>query len=576
MSFQLIFSPQFYSIFFILILLPTSYSNGVDESLMDCFHPFSCGDLKNLSYPFWTDDHPQHCHLEGFELIKCEDPQPLILISGHEFRVLHINQSVYRMTIVRIDLWEDTCPKNFVNVTLEHPFLHYSKTNQNLTVFFNCIPWIEMPCENMVQRLVDPFYATDPFVIRDNFQHLRKCGTSVQVNKTNFDRLRNRKLNLLEALKQGFDMEYDFYEIFCSKCKDLGGKCFKSSSDLLCKHGGANDIQANTNGKLPNNLLVVSFGEMLMDFVPTVGGVSLAEAPAFKMSPGGAPANVAVGISRLGGSSAFIGKVGDDEFGHILADILRQNNVNSSGLRFDHSARTALSFVTLRSDGEREFLFFRHPSADMNLRKSELDINLIKQAGIFHFGSISLIEEPCRSAHLAAMSIARKSGSILSYDPNLRLPLWPSAEAAREGIKSIWDQADVIKISEDELTFFIEDDDTYDDNVVMEKLFRPNLKLLVVTEGSKGCRYYTKTFKGRVPGIKVKAVDTTGAGDAFVSGMLTSLASDIKLIEDEKRLREALLFANACGALTVTKGGAIPALPTKEAVLEVLKGVAAS
>ncbi|XP_022765551.1 probable fructokinase-6, chloroplastic isoform X2 [Durio zibethinus] len=505
MSFQLIFSPQFYSIFFILILLPTSYSNGVDESLMDCFHPFSCGDLKNLSYPFWTDDHPQHCHLEGFELIKCEDPQPLILISGHEFRVLHINQSVYRMTIVRIDLWEDTCPKNFVNVTLEHPFLHYSKTNQNLTVFFNCIPWIEMPCENMVQRLVDPFYATDPFVIRDNFQHLRKCGTSVQVNKTNFDRLRNRKLNLLEALKQGFDMEYDFYEIFCSKCKDLGGKCFKSSSDLLCKHGGANDIQANTNGKLPNNLLVVSFGEMLMDFVPTVGGVSLAEAPAFKMSPGGAPANVAVGISRLGGSSAFIGK-----------------------------------------------------------------------AGIFHFGSISLIEEPCRSAHLAAMSIARKSGSILSYDPNLRLPLWPSAEAAREGIKSIWDQADVIKISEDELTFFIEDDDTYDDNVVMEKLFRPNLKLLVVTEGSKGCRYYTKTFKGRVPGIKVKAVDTTGAGDAFVSGMLTSLASDIKLIEDEKRLREALLFANACGALTVTKGGAIPALPTKEAVLEVLKGVAAS
>ncbi|XVF09751.1 hypothetical protein REPUB_Repub07fG0122700 [Reevesia pubescens] len=448
MSSQLIFSPQFnsmFTIFFILIFLPTSYSHYY-ESLKDCFPPFTCGDLKNLSYPFWTDDHPQHCRHDGFRLIKCEDPLPVLHISGDEFRVLHINQSVYRMTIVRTDLWEDTCPKNFVNVTLEHPFLHYSQTNQNLTLFYNCIPWIEMPSENMVQRFVD--LSTDSVVMRHNYQYLRKCGTpvEVQVNQTNFARLQNKNLNLHEALKQGFDVEYDFYEIFCSTCKELSGKCFKSSSELLCKHGGAKDIGVNTNGKQANNSLVVCFGEMLVDFVPTVGGVSLAEAPAFRMSPGGAPANVAVGISRLGGSSAFIGKVGDDEFGHILADILRKNNVNNSGLRFDHSARTALSFVTLRADGEREFLFFRHPSADMHIRESELDINLIEQAGIFHYGSISLIEEPCRSAHVTAMNIARKSGSILSYDPNLRLPLWPSAEAAREGIMSIWDQADVIKV----------------------------------------------------------------------------------------------------------------------------------
>ncbi|XP_062152789.1 probable fructokinase-7 [Alnus glutinosa] len=130
----------------------------------------------------------------------------------------------------------------------------------------------------------------------------------------------------------------------------------------------------------------------------------------------------------------------------MLADILKQNNVDNSGMRFDHNARTALVFVTLRADGEREFLFFRNPSADMLFHESELDINLIKQARIFHFGSISLIEEPCRSTHLAAMAIASKSGCILSYDPNLRLPLWPSAEAARNGIMSIWDQADIIKI----------------------------------------------------------------------------------------------------------------------------------
>ncbi|KAL1208066.1 putative fructokinase-7 [Cardamine amara subsp. amara] len=316
--------------------------------------------------------------------------------------------------------------------------------------------------------------------------------------------------------------------------------------------------------------LVVCFGEMLIDFVPTVGGVSLAEAPAFKKAPGGAPANVAVGVSRLGGSSAFIGKVGDDEFGRMLADILRLNNVDNSGMRFDHKARTALAFVTLRADGEREFLFFRHPSADMLLLESELDKNLIQKAKIFHYGSISLIEEPCRSTQLAAMKIAKASGSLLSYDPNLRLPLWPSEEAARKEIMSIWNLADVIKISEDEITFLTGGDDPYDDDVVLQKLFHPNLKLLVVSEGPNGCRYYTQEFKGRVDGVKVKAVDTTGAGDAFMSGILNSLASDLTLLKDEKKLREALLFANACGAITVTERGAIPAMPTMNAVQDLL------
>ncbi|KAI6672271.1 hypothetical protein NL676_000177 [Syzygium grande] len=325
-----------------------------------------------------------------------------------------------------------------------------------------------------------------------------------------------------------------------------------------------------------NNSLVLCFGEMLIDFVPTVGEVSLADAPAFEKAPGGAPANVAVGISRLGGSSAFIGKVGDDEFGHMLANILKHNNVDNSGMRFDQNAKTALAFVTLRADGEREFLFFRHPSADMLLRESELDISLIEKAAIFHYGSISLIEEPCRSTHIAAMEIAKRSGSLLSYDPNLRLPLWPSAEFARTEIMSIWDQADVIKISEEEFTFLTGSNDRNDDNAVLEKLFHPNLKLLLVTEGSEGCRYFTKDFKGRVGGVTVNPVDTTGAGDAFVGGLLYCLASDPNLYKDEKRLREALYFANVCGAITVTKRGAIPALPTKEAVLEFQQAKSAS
>ncbi|PQM34402.1 putative fructokinase-7 [Prunus yedoensis var. nudiflora] len=219
----------------------------------------------------------------------------------------------------------------------------------------------------------------------------------------------------------------------------------------------------------------------------------------------------------------------------------------------------------------------------MLLRESELDINLIQQARIFHYGSISLIDEPCRSTHLAAMRIAKKSGCILSYDPNLRLPLWPSEEAARKGIMSVWDQADIIKISEDEITFLTGGDDPYDDNVVLTKLFHPNLKLLVVTEGSEGCRYYTQKIdtnqysseiSGPGSGVKVKPVDTTGAGDAFVSGVLNSIASDLSLFQNEQGLREALLFANACGALTVTERGAIPAMPTREAVLRCLAQVA--
>ncbi|KAH8483221.1 hypothetical protein H0E87_027845 [Populus deltoides] len=276
--------------------------------------------------------------------------------------------------------------------------------------------------------------------------------------------------------------------------------------------------------------LVVCFGEMLIDFVPTISGLSLADAPAFKKAPGGAPANVAVGIARLGGSSAFIGKVGEDEFGYMLAEILKENNVNSEGMRFDPGARTALAFVTLRSDGEREFMFYRNPSADMLLQEAELDLDLIRKAKIFHYGSISLITEPCKSAHIAAAKAAKDAGVVLSYDPNLRLPLWPSAESAREGILSIWDTADIIKISEEEISFLTKGEDPYDDAVV-RKLCHPNHKLLLVTEGPEGCRYYTKEFNGRVKGLKVDAVDTTGAGDAFVAGILSQLAKDLSLLQ---------------------------------------------
>lgn len=185
-------------------------------------------------------------------------------------------------------------------------------------------------------------------------------------------------------------------------------------------------------------------------------------------------------------------QVGDDEFGKMLVDILKKNGVKSDGVCFDAHARTALAFVTLKHDGEREFMFYRNPSADMLLKESELNMGLIKQSKIFHYGSISLISEPCRSAHMAAMKAAKEAGILLSYDPNVRLPLWPSADAARQGIRSIWNEADFIKVSDDEVEFLTQK--RPDDEAAVASLWHDRLKLMVVTDGEKGCRYYAKAL----------------------------------------------------------------------------------
>jgi fructokinase len=249
---------------------------------------------------------------------------------------------------------------------------------------------------------------------------------------------------------------------------------------------------------------IVTFGELLIDFVPTVAGLSLSDTPAFKKAPGGAPANVAVGVCRLGGHAAFIGKVGEDEFGIMLKKVLEDNGVDVKGVVLDSNARTALAFVTLREDGEREFMFYRNPSADMLMLPSELDEGLIRGSTVFHYGSISLISEPSRSTHRVAMNIAKQSHSLLSYDPNLRLPLWPSPELARDGIMSIWDEADIVKVSDEEVKFLTNGKDEQLDATVLE-LWRPNMKLLLVTDGPDGCRYYTPTFRGRVESFQVTA-----------------------------------------------------------------------
>ena len=313
---------------------------------------------------------------------------------------------------------------------------------------------------------------------------------------------------------------------------------------------------------------VVTFGELLIDFVPTVSGVALAEAPAFIPAPGGAPANVAVGLARLGVPSGFMGQVGDDAFGHLLARTLRDNNVDTVALRFSGEARTALAFVSLKADGERDFMFYRHPSADMLYPPEAVDAGYLRAARVFHFGSISLIGEPSRSATLRAVDIARQAGLLISYDPNLRLPLWPDAEAARAGIRLGWPLAHVIKVNEEELAFL---GGTDDPAKAACRLWHPDLRLLVITRGSAGCRYVTPNFTGEAPGFRVDAVDTTGAGDAFVAGLLKGLLDQPDAPSDNALLQAVCRYANAVGALTTTRRGAIPALPTARQVADFLE-----
>jgi fructokinase len=306
---------------------------------------------------------------------------------------------------------------------------------------------------------------------------------------------------------------------------------------------------------------VVCMGELLIDFIALETGVSVGEASGFQKAPGGAPANVAVAIRKLGMPSGFIGQVGNDPFGHYLSDVLFEHGVDTAGLRFSDAARTALAFVSLRGDGERSFSFYRHPSADMLMTPDDVNYAMIDAARAFHFGSITLIHEPSKSATLAAARRALDSGLLVSYDPNLRMALWPDKDAARAGMLEGLDYAHIVKISEDELAFLTNGD--------VYALWREHTRAIIITLGASGSIAYTRDSFLKVEGQGVQTIDTTGAGDSFVGGLLVKLLSapDMdSLLADALRLGDVLHFANTVGAITTTKRGAIPALPTLQEV----------
>ncbi|MBM7703146.1 aminoimidazole riboside kinase [Metabacillus iocasae] len=309
---------------------------------------------------------------------------------------------------------------------------------------------------------------------------------------------------------------------------------------------------------------VISLGEALIDFIP-LDETNLT----YQKSPGGAPANVAVGVARLGLPSTFLGKVGDDVLGRFLQETLTSYGVNTSELTLTDEARTGAVFVTLAENGERSFDFYIDPSADRFLREEEVKKEIFSNHKILHFGTISMISEPARSATIKAVKLAKENGVVVSFDPNIRLTLWKEKDALKETIIEMIPYADVLKISEEELAFITGMEDIEEG---IQALAHYNIPLLIVTLGAEGSHAISQHARVKIDAMKVNAVDTTGAGDAFVSGMLYCVNEFEGNLSDltEEDLNRFGRFASVSGALAASTKGAMTALPTIEEVNQIL------
>jgi len=313
---------------------------------------------------------------------------------------------------------------------------------------------------------------------------------------------------------------------------------------------------------------IVCLGEVLIDMFPAELGRSLEQVTAFRPKPGGAPANVAVAAVRLGAQSAFIGKVGDDAFGHHLADVLRREGVEVRGVRYDQQARTGMAFIAMPDVNSYEILFYRNPGADMRLRADELDRELLRGTRALHFGSLSLIQEPSRSATLEAVKIAREAGALISFDVNYRPDLWSRAEA-RERVMATLPHVNLLKVNEIELDVLTGDADP---DSASQALLELGPELCVVTLGPEGSYFRVAEGGEHLPPFRVQTVDATGCGDAFVAGLLCQLVAGGNWRDQlsPARMHAVLRYANAVGALTSLTQGVIPALPTAAQVDEFL------
>lgn len=327
---------------------------------------------------------------------------------------------------------------------------------------------------------------------------------------------------------------------------------------------------------------VLCLGEILVDWVCTTVGAELDEAKTFTKAPGGAPANVAVGLARQGLKAAFLGRVSTDEFGQWLKRILEDEGIDTTGTIVDAEAQTRMAYVITLANGDRKLAEFSKVAvADARLEADDLSEKQFANAKCLHFGSISLIADPAASATKAAIELAERNNLLISYDPNVRIGLWPTAERCKNTILSTLKSAHLVKINLDELEF-LTGSRQFEAAESLRK--EHDLPMMIITLDSQGAYFTCDRGSRTVGGFKVNFVEATGAGDGFVSGILGGILAEIAAATDKRKaladlsldkMTEIVRQANAIGALTCTRPGAIPALPKQEEVKQFLQQMAA-
>lgn len=311
---------------------------------------------------------------------------------------------------------------------------------------------------------------------------------------------------------------------------------------------------------------VIAMGELLIDF--TMNGQSEQGNNLFEACPGGAPCNVLAMLNKLGKRTAFLGKVGKDQFGTLLKGTLDEAGISTESLKMDEEVNTTLAFVHTFPDGDREFSFYRNPGADMMLTEDEVEDAFIQSARLFHFGTLSMTHEGVRKATKKALKAAKEAGVLISFDPNLRPPLWSSLDLAKEQMEYGFQYCDILKISDNEIQFVSGKED-YDEGIayLQEKYQIP---LILLTMGKDGSRAYYQGMRVERQGFKCETIETTGAGDTFCGSSLNYVLEHDFAHLTEEQLGELLTFANGAAALVTTKKGAIKAMPDKSEVEELI------
>lgn len=313
---------------------------------------------------------------------------------------------------------------------------------------------------------------------------------------------------------------------------------------------------------------VVALGELLIDF--TENDISPQGNPLLEANPGGAPCNVLSMLQRLGRRTAFIGKVGADSFGEMLRSVVEEQGIDTSNLQMDKEVPTTLAFVHTAPDGDRSFSFYRNPGADMMLRENEISPSLLEDTRIFHFGTLSMTDEGVCKATERALSLAKEAGALISFDPNLRPPLWSSLDKAKERIAYGISQCDILKISDDEIEFFTGTTDIDEGIKQLQKQY--HTPLICATMGKQGSRAYYKDNQVEcTPFLNPNTIETTGAGDTFMACVLNQvLEYGIEDLDTDK-LYDMLEFANAASSIITTKKGALKVMPEREEIVQFIE-----